>query len=279
MESLKIGLALWSLGSTSTEEKLKDALSKAVEIGVSGVQPWIFDSIIDPDKCRGPERKRMRELINSHGLEITGFCNQLIGPKDPGKPWPGSAFADPRDLRQRIERTKKSLELASDMGSPITSLHPGEIPANKSSKTYKLMLESCTELAKHADEVGAIFCIETGQEPAQVLRGLIEDIGSEALKVNYDCANMIRYGVVEGVKTLAPWIVHTHAKDHNPDTGRATLGEGMVPWGPYLKQLKAIGYSGWFAIEDETGKDIMNSLRRGKAFLERKLIENSFAKT
>jgi len=87
--------------------------------------------------------------------------------------------------------------------------------------------------------------------------------------VNYDPANMLWYGVVEGVRILAPWIVHTHAKDYNPNTGRATVGEGLVPWDEYIGALRSINYSGWFALEDETGIDVVGSLRRGRAFLEK----------
>lgn len=114
-----------------------------------------------------------------------------------------------------------------------------------------------------------MFCIETGQERAEILRRLLEDVGSEGLKVNYDPANMLKYGVVEGVRILAPWIVHTHAKDYNPVTRRATVGEGLVPWDEYISTLKSVNYSGWFAIEDETGIDVVESIKRGKAFLEK----------
>ncbi len=87
-----------------------------------------------------------------------------------------------------------------------------------------------------------------GEETAEVLTSLLEDVGREGLKVNYDPANMLKYGVVEGVRTLAPWIVHTHAKDYNPVTKRATVGEGLVPWDDYISTLKSVNYSGWFAI-------------------------------
>ena len=106
-----------------------------------------------------------------------------------------------------------------------------------------------------------------------MLRLFLETIGSPHLKVNYDPANMLRRGTVEGVATLAPWIVHTHAKDLDPETHKATLGQGRVPWQPYLAALKAIGYDGWYAIEDETGKDVVNSLKEGRRFLEQALAQ------
>jgi L-ribulose-5-phosphate 3-epimerase len=275
MGSLKIGVALWSLGLTRNEPEFKAALETASRIGVKGVQLFCVDysssepCFLDPDRCVGVERRRILELVESYGLEITGFCAQLTGPMDPGMPWPGSALGDPRGLEKRIEKTMRALELASDMGSKVVTTHPGEIPSDASSNKYRVMLNSCRILAKHAEQVGAAFCIETGQEPAEVLRRLLEEVGSEGLKVNYDPANMLRYGVVEGVRTLAPWIVHTHAKDYNPVTKRATVGEGLVPWDDYVNALMSINYSGWFAIEDETGIDVVESIRRGKAFLEK----------
>ncbi|MEM2921872.1 MAG: sugar phosphate isomerase/epimerase family protein [Candidatus Bathyarchaeia archaeon] len=275
MGRLKIGLALWSLGQTRDEFELRTALEKAVEIGVKGVQLWCVDyspsepCLLDPDRCIGADRKKILELVESYGFEITGFCAQLSGPMDQGMPWPGSALGDPRGLEERLEKTKKALQLASDMGSPVVTTHPGEIPSDSSSKRYEVMLNSCKLLARYAEQVGAIFCIETGQERAEVLRHLIEDVGSEGLKVNYDPANMLWYGVVEGVRILAPWIVHTHAKDYDPNTGRATVGSGLVPWDEYIGMLRSINYSGWFALEDETGLDVIDSLKSGRAFLER----------
>jgi len=275
MATLKIGLALWSLGPTATEDQLKQRLGTAVEIGVKSVQLWCVDNgprnpcVLDPDRCVKEKRSAIRELIQSYGLGISGFCAQLVGPSIPGKGWPGSALGDLRGLRKRVEKTKKCLELAADFGACIVTTHPGAIPSDKSNSRYKRMKESCNDIVKHGERVGGVFCIETGQEPAWTLRSFLEDVGSEALKVNYDPANMLRYGVVEGVKTLGPWIVHTHAKDYNPETHLATVGEGLVPWDEYIKTLGSISYDGWYALEDETGKDILASLKRGKAFLER----------
>jgi sugar phosphate isomerase/epimerase len=275
MGSLKIGLALWSLGSTATENELRQRLAVAKEVDVKAVQPWCVDNgptdicVLDPDRCTGAKRGEMRDLIKSYGMEISGFCAQLTGPQEPGGGWPGSGFGDTRGLDERLRKTKKALELAVDLGAPIVTTHPGAIPSDNTSPKYSMIKRSCSEIAHFAEGIGGIFCIETGQESANVLRRFIEEVGSDAVKVNYDPANMLRHGPVEGVRTLAPWIVHTHAKDHDPKTGKATVGDGEVPWDRYIAALKSIGYDGWYALEDETGQDVVNSLKRGRLFLER----------
>jgi len=270
MSTFKIGLAIWSLGKTSSFNDLERQLSLAKKIGVEGVQLWAVDyngassCLLDPDRCDKRCRKEVSDIIESFSLEISSLCAQLSGTRGLG------GLDDPEGLNKRIEKTKKILELASFMSSPIVTTHPGRIPENPEEKTYKIIRSSISEITDYAEDIGAYFAIETGMEPPHVLRRFIESVNSDALKVNYDPANLLRYGVeetVRGVRVLSEWIVHTHAKDHNPETGRATVGEGLVPWRRYLKELKDQGYSGWLALEDETGIDVINSLKKGRNFL------------
>lgn len=73
-----------------------------------------------------------------------------------------------------------------------------------------------------------------------------------------------------GVTILKDHIIHTHAKDWNPETKKATCGQGLVPWDEYTSALKQIGYDGVYAIEDETGaEDVVDSIRASYQFLQR----------
>jgi len=270
MGSLKIGVALWSLGPTPDEAALRTRLETAASIGVKGVQPWCVDGgpehpcVLDPDRCVGEQRKALRRVVESYGLAISGFCAQLGSAKGLG------GLHDREGLRARIDKTKKALELASDMGGPVVTTHPGRIPEDQADPAYQTLLESVGEVGRHAERVGACFAIETGQEPAEVLRAFLERLGLGHVRVNYDPANMLRHGVVPGVKVLGKWIVHTHAKDRHPETRKPTVGQGAVPWDEYIATLKSIGYNGWYAIEDESGSaSVVESIRSGKEFLER----------
>jgi len=176
-----------------------------------------------------------------------------------------------------LPNLRKLVERGVCARASIVTAHPGKIPEDKRAPAYRLMLESLGKVARCAEDVGAYFCVETGLEPASVLRSFLEDLCSPAIKVNFDPANLLTaYGVEEvlrGVRLLGPWIAHTHAKDHNPQTHRATVGEGLVPWREYLSELKAAGFRGWLALEDETGRDVVESLKRGLAFLKKLISE------
>ena len=226
--------------------------------------------LLDPDRCGRECRRRVLEVVESYGLKISGLCAQLSSPRRFG------GLDDPEGLELRIEKTCKVLEMAAELGTPIVTTHPGLIPEEPTDSLYSVIKGAVLKVAKCAEDVGAYFCIETGMEPARVLRRFLEDVGSPAVRVNYDPANLLRFGVeevVKGVELLGPWIAHTHAKDYNPQTRSATVGEGLVPWREYLTALRKVGFLGWLAIEDETGRDVVESLRKGRAFLQRLIAE------
>jgi sugar phosphate isomerase/epimerase len=269
MGTLKISCALWSLSSGKTDEELEKALATVAAIGIKGVQLWCVDEpkwnltcVLDPDRCTADARAAWTKRVEAHGLTISGFCAQLAGINSLG------GFGEPEGLEARLAKTQKSLQLAADMGSPIVTTHIGPIPEDRESETYKVFLESARTVTKTGEECGAVFALETGQESAAVLKQFIEDVGSSALKVNYDPANMLKWGTVEGVSVLKDYIVHAHAKDKHPDTGKPTVGQGAVKWDEYLAAMKSIGYDGWHAIEDESGTDTVESLKQGFAFLD-----------
>ena len=170
---------------------------------------------------------------------------------------------------------------------------------------YKIIQEACFELARYADSIGSHFAIETGPELADVLKRFIIDVDCPALGVNLDPANLRGVSCedpVYAVETLAPYILHTHAKDainthvgsaarfygmRNPDgsmreySARAAgfqevpLGQGMVPWEGYLKALKDSGYDGYLTIERECGENPARDIQIAITFLRYQLMKLS----
>ena len=84
---------------------------------------------------------------------------------------------------------------------------------------------------------------------------------------------------VQAVHTLAPYIVHTHAKDgvmlNEKVDGRAylelPLGKGGVPWDGYLQALKDVGFGGFLTIEREVGDDPTADIAMAVDFLKARI--------
>ena len=272
MSNLNMGCALWTLGPTPDVKTLGKHMEIATEIGCTSVQPWIVNfeytpCILDPEVGTTQDRREAVGIAKSLGITFSGFCAQLQGKKTYG------GLEEPEGLQWRIDKTKQALTTTAELGGTIVTTHAGIMPEDENSLPYQTMLRSVTEIANHAEQVGVYFAMETGQEPPQVLKDFIETIGNPYLKVNYDPCNLLRFGseegTIKGVEVLKDYIIHTHAKDWNPDTRRATCGEGLVPWDGYIQALKDIGYEGVMAIEDETGnEDMVGSIRRSYEFLK-----------
>ncbi|HEY3323383.1 MAG TPA: sugar phosphate isomerase/epimerase family protein [Planctomycetota bacterium] len=272
MAKLKIGVALWSLGQTRDFAAFERSLDKAASLGVTGVQPWCVDEpkwdlvcALDPDRCTTAlQRREVRRACEKRGRTISAFCAQLAGPKTLG----GFGETD-ANLGARLAKTRRALQMAAEIGSPIVTTHIGPIPENPNDAEYARFIDSVRSVMKDAEKSGGIFALETGQESAQCLKQFIDNVGSPNLKVNFDPANMIHRDPVGSVAVLAKYIVHTHAKDKHPETGKPTVGKGSVPWKEYLAALEAINYQGWFALEDEScDENVAESIRFGREFLE-----------
>ncbi len=271
MREMSIGCALWTLGPTPSVKALAQQMETAAEIGCTSVQPWIVNveyrpCILDPEVGSDADRREVRNIAASLGISFSGFCAQLQGATTYG------GLEESAGLRWRIDKTKQALRTTAELGGNIVTTHAGLLPEDKSDPAYDIMLGSVGEIAEYGATVGVYFALETGQESPQALGEFIDEVGNAWLKVNYDPCNLLRFGsqagTIQGVHILGDKIIHTHAKDWNPETRQATCGEGLVPWAAYIKALRDIGYSGVLAIEDETGnEDMIGSIRRSYGFL------------
>ncbi len=264
---------------------IKDAVKKAAEVGAQGIQVYSTRGEMSPENLDAAARAEFKKLVEGNGLVISALCGDLGGG--------GFSFADRNP--EKIEKSKRILDLAKELGTNVVTTHIGVVPEDKNHDRYKVMQEACYELSRYADEIGAHFAIETGPETSAVLKDFLDSLGSTGVGVNLDPANLVMVtgdDPVGAVYNLQKYIVHTHAKDgvqnfaEDPEivyglkkrpvdvivTGdsfdEVPLGEGSVPWDGYLKALDDIGYKGFLTIEREVGDNPAEDIRKAVKFLE-----------
>lgn len=280
MSNLKIGVLV-----DSFKLGIKDGLAKAAEIGAKGVQMYAVKGEMAPENMTPAKIKEVKDMVASNGLVISAICGDLGGG--------GFMYADQNV--EKIEKSKRIMDLSLELGCNIITTHIGLVPSEENER-MEIMRAACSELAEYGDNVGAHFAIETGPEEAHTLKSFIESLSGKAVGVNFDPANLVMvHGVnaAESFKILAPYVVHTHAKDgnllvktnpeciygdlkHEKIAGikyfeEVPLGEGGVNFDEYLAAVKETGWEGFLTIERECGADPAADIEKAVKFLESKL--------
>lgn len=261
------------------------AVKKAAAVGAQGIQVYATKGKMSPENLVGEKRSDFKKLVADNGLVISALCGDL-----------GGGFGNRDENPERVEKSKRIIELAKELGTDVVTTHIGVVPQDSNHERYKIMQEACFELSRFADSLDAHFAIETGPETSAVLKGFLDSLGSTGVGVNLDPANLV---MVTGddpagaVYNLRDYIVHTHAKDGKqlyykdpeivyglvkdslvtgPSFLEVPLGEGSVDWNKYLAALEDIGYKGFLTIEREVGdnpeKDIITAVDFLKNMME-----------
>ncbi|MDD3694337.1 MAG: sugar phosphate isomerase/epimerase [Lentisphaeria bacterium] len=276
MSKLKIAVMVHSL---------RLGLEKGVEwtasMGVPGVHIACKPGFRHQDMDLAARKKFLRWLQDC-GVELSAI-SAWGGHEDLGRE---------EGLRETIEEGKRLLEFAADLECGIWQGHCGIVPHSSDDPKWARFVDSFAEICRHGEKVGAKLAVETGPEPPLTFLQMIEDVGSTALCANYDPANLIlwparymkeagqpydrekafaEYQPVEGVKVLGKHIIHTHAKDAKVFPGderkEVPLGEGWLDWQQYVKNLREVGYEGYYAIEREVGEDPVADITKAVEFL------------
>lgn len=258
------------------------AVKKAKEVGAQGIQVYATRGDMSPDNLVGAKRKEFLDLVKSNGLVISALCGDLGG----------GGFAYKERNAQKIEISKRIIDLAKELETDVVTTHIGVVPEDPNHDRYKVMQEACHELAEYADSINAHFAIETGPETSATLKKFLDSLGSTGVGVNLDPANLVMVtgdNPVEAVHNLKKYIVHTHAKDgkqifyKDPEIIygmkqevivtedsfiEVPLGEGSVPFKDYLNALTDIGYKGFLTIEREVGDNPEVDIKKAVDFLK-----------
>jgi L-ribulose-5-phosphate 3-epimerase len=270
---------------------VKEGLLKAKDVGADGVQIYAVNGEMDPANLTTLQRREWKSYIESLRLDISALVGDLAG----------HGFQDKKENPWKIEKSKRILDLAVELGTQIVTTHIGIVPNDRNGEIYESMHLACEELATYAKSMNAYFAIETGPETSTHLKQFLDGLGSNGVSVNFDPANMVMVtgdDPVQGVYELRDYIVHTHAKDgirlrevdpreiygslgytpldhekiaemaNSGDAFREVpLGEGSVNWKLYMDALQKIGYTGYLTIEREVGDNPEADIRKAVQFI------------
>lgn len=279
MRDFKIGVII-----DSFRTDIPAAVKKAAQVGAEGIQVYATSGKMAPENMTDAKKSEFRSLVADNGLVISALCGDL-----------GGGFGNKDENPAKIEKSKRIIYLAKELGTDIVTTHIGVVPQDENHERYKIMQDACSALAEYADSIDAHFAVETGPETSAVLVKFLDSLNSTGVAVNLDPANLVMVtgdDPAKAVLNLRKYIVHTHAKDGvqnfykdpeivygikkdplvtGPSFDEVPLGQGSVPWKEYLDALEEIGYKGFLTIEREVGDDPEKDIRTAVEFLKARI--------
>jgi len=176
--------------------------------------------------------------------------------------------------RENLQAAHGNAALAQRLGLELVTFHAGFIPEEPGAERAEI-IERLTIMRRVFGECGVTIGLETGQESPEVLLAAIDEAhalvwdersglgGAPEIGVNFDPANMILYGSGDplgAVRRLRARVVQVHLKDARA-SGRAedwgeevAVGEGEVPWEPFLRACLGLSRVDAWVIEREAGE-------------------------
>ena len=248
----EIGLMFWSTGNPEGD------LARVIEFGLSAGQLGFPGEL----PLSGAAEGWRSALANHPEFAITtAVCSYAGEDYSNVQTVQQSVGIVPQKTRaERVARTKEVADVAALLGIGSVACHIGFVPEERRSPEYEQLCSTVRDICDHLGAHGQNFTLETGQEPAEALLVFINDVGRGNLKINFDPANLILYGMgdpVTALHALVGHVVSVHCKDGTrPEKpGRLglerALGSGEVDFPAFLAALKQTGYKGILSIERE----------------------------
>ncbi|HEX3717164.1 MAG TPA: sugar phosphate isomerase/epimerase family protein [Verrucomicrobiae bacterium] len=182
---------------------------------------------------------------------------------------------------QNRKNIRTSAGVAAKLRLKLVTFHAGFLPHDETAPAFAKMLRRLGEVSDIFAAEKIELGLETGQETAAALAGLLGKLDRPNLGVNFDPANMILYNKgdpVEALSTLAPWLRQVHIKDatktKTPGTwgDEVQVGRGEVDWKSFFSVLRERAFSGDIVIEREAGSRRIADICAAKTVVEENYV-------
>ncbi len=237
--SYPIGICDWTLGRT--QDPTVFALAR--EIGVDGVQVSFGSEEESHDLRKAEVRSQFAAAARQQELQICslgmGVLNEVpYADEDRAERW----VAECIDVMGQMQPNPRIVLLAF--------FGKGDLRDDRARQ--QRVIQRLKNVCPAAEAAGVVLGFESWLNVDDHLR-ILDAVGSPALQVYYDVANMTErgYDIWKEIRQLgAARICQIHAKENGN-----LLGQGRVDFKKLKQVLEEIGWQGWLVIEGATTTD------------------------
>jgi D-psicose/D-tagatose/L-ribulose 3-epimerase len=212
-----------------------------------------IDIFADPTDMGVKERLLIKRECDKAGLPIVSIACVAVGLID----------FNPSVQRFHMQRARAYLDLACEYQAKNVLLVIGEyiwetqvIPP---AEQWRTAVNNLRELGHYAADLGVQIAMELEPFKLSLLNNVdtmvrfIDDVHHPAVRANIDISHLQLSGTPpEDVRRLMDKAIHVHLSDCDGKVhGDLPPGRGVVDFGPYLREIKALDLDGAISIELE----------------------------
>ena len=212
-----------------------------------------IDIFADPLDMDVKERLLIKRECDRAGLPIVSIACVAVGLLD----------FNPSVQRFHLQRCRAYLDLAYQYQARNVLLVLGEYIWERQvippAEQWQTAVKNTRELGKYAADLGVQIALEL--EPFKLslvnnvdtMSRFLDDVNHPAVKANIDISHLQLSGTPpEELRRLKGKAIHVHLSDCDGKVhGDLPPGRGVVPFAPYLREIKALGIDGAVSIELE----------------------------
>lgn len=223
-------------------------LRKTKEIGFDTI-----DIFADPLDMDIRERRLIKDECDRLDLPIVSLACVAVGLID----------FNPSVQRFHLQRVKKYLDLAYEYQARNVLLVLGEYIWNQEvippAEQWRTAVENCRILGDYAADRGVQIALELEPFHLSLVNNVesmvrfLDDCNHPAVQANIDISHLLLAKVQpEELRRLKQKAIHVHISDcDGVRHGDLPPGRGVVPFEPYLREIKELGMEGSISIELE----------------------------
>jgi L-ribulose-5-phosphate 3-epimerase len=253
---MKKSISIWSFPG---DWDFKRKLSIAREAGFEGFEPELSESGAIHLGSSAAELAAVKMLAENHVLELSGLATGLY--------WGSNAASDDPVIRQRAaEILDRQLECAAALGIDTVLVVPGAVGVDFIPDAEVVPYDTAYERARAfiqnalpaAERHRVCIAVENVWNKFLLspleMRDFIDSFQSEWVGSYLDVGNVLATGYPEHwIRILGRRIKRVHFKDYRRAVGSIAgfvdLLSGDIRWPAVMRELRAIGYTGWVAAE------------------------------
>jgi sugar phosphate isomerase/epimerase len=262
----QIGVCSWSFRPGSPQDLARDAAAS----GVQAVQ-----LALEPLRTEAWSIEETATVLRRAGLRVV---SGMIAAK-------GEDYSTLETIREtggvrsdahwlaNLDMAEKSAEVAERLGLKLITFHAGFLPEKRGDSLRRKMLGRIKQIADRFAARKMSVALETGQETAENLLTVLDELAHPAVGVNFDPGNMVLYDMgdpVAALDTLGAYVRQLHIKDalltETPGTWgkEVVVGTGDVDWPALFGVVKEHGISCNFIVEREAGENTVADVAKAR---------------